>query len=79
MNSDEDREKLKKTIRTEKITWRSWWDGGSTRGPIARAWNVTGWPTTYVIDARGVIRFKFVFTDSVGPIVDALLEEVKER
>ncbi len=26
INSDEDREELKKTLEKEQITWRSWWD-----------------------------------------------------
>jgi len=42
------------------LTYRSWLDdpgGEHGRGPIASAWNVRGWPTTYVLDARGVVRF----------------------
>lgn len=44
----------------QRLESRSWWDGGgakNTDGPIATAWNVVGWPTTYVIDKQGVIRF----------------------
>ncbi len=42
------------------LTYRSWWDalpesGGS--GPIASAWNVGGYPSIYVLDGNGVIRF----------------------
>lgn len=55
INSDENREELKKTIQDEKITWRSFWDGGSPDGPIANAWGVNGWPTIYLIDHNGVI------------------------
>ncbi len=58
INSDVDREKLRKIIQDEKITWRSWWDDGSTKGPIATRWNVHGWPTLYLLDAKGVIRYK---------------------
>ena len=53
VNSDADRAKLKKTLEEQNITWRSWWDGGSTNGPIASQWNVHAWPTVYVIDHRG--------------------------
>jgi hypothetical protein len=55
VNSDADRDTVKKVIAQEKLTWRSFWDGGSTDGPIARQWNVNGWPTLYLIDHRGVI------------------------
>src|SRR5579884_2693742 len=55
VNSDADRETVKKVVARENLTWRSFWDGGSTDGPIARRWNVSGWPTLYLIDHRGVI------------------------
>ena len=55
VNSDASRELVKQVSEKEKLTWRSFWDGGSTDGPIARQWNVNGWPTLYLIDHRGVI------------------------
>ncbi len=55
INSDRDRDALKKVLEKEKITWRSFWNGGSTNGPISNAWKVRGWPTIYVLDANGVI------------------------
>src|SRR5690349_24236344 len=55
VNSDADRATVKKVAAKEGLTWRSFWDGGSTDGPIARQWNVSGWPTVYLIDHRGVI------------------------
>ena len=32
VNSDSDRRQLKETVKKERITWRSFWDGGSMRG-----------------------------------------------
>ena len=58
VNSDQDRQELKKIIDKEGITWRSWWDGGSTHGPIATKWNVQAWPTLYLLDGKGTIRYK---------------------
>jgi len=58
INSDKDRQELQKVIAKEGITWRTWWDGGSTQGPIATKWNVQGWPTLYLLDGKGVIRYK---------------------
>lgn len=76
VNSDADREELKQIVQKEGITWRSFWDGGSVRGPIARRWNVNGWPTMYVLDGRRTIRLKFnVFGDELIRAVDSLLEE----
>jgi hypothetical protein len=76
INSDEDRAELRKVLAKEKITWRSFWDGGSTNGPIARTWNVQSWPTVYVLDARGVIRYKHVRGEALDRAVDALLQEL---
>ena len=59
VNSDP-KEKLKEVLKKENMTWRSWWDGGNTGGPIASKWNVSGWPTLYLIDHQGVIRQKWV-------------------
>ena len=72
INSDRDRDKLKERMAEEEITWPSFFDGGGTGGPIASAWNVSGWPTIYVLDGEGRIRFK----DVRGEDLDAALEEL---
>ena len=79
INSDKDKDKLKKAMEEENITWRSWWDGGSTSGPIATKWNVHGWPTTYVLDEKGIIRYKQVRGESMDKAVDALLKEMESK
>jgi peroxiredoxin len=77
INSDS-KERLRKAMTKEKITWRSWWDGGNTEGPIAKAWNVKGWPTIYVLDHKGVIRYRDVREKELDAAVDALLKELAE-
>jgi thiol-disulfide isomerase/thioredoxin len=57
VNTDEKVETLKKAIDAGEITWRCWWDGG-TEGPITTRWGITGFPTIFVLDPKGVIRFK---------------------
>jgi hypothetical protein len=78
INSDRDRKALKQVMEKEQITWRSWWDGGSTGGPIATKWNVHGWPTIYVLDGKGVIRYKGVRGEAMDKAVDTLLGELKD-
>ncbi|HED65749.1 MAG TPA: TlpA family protein disulfide reductase [Planctomycetes bacterium] len=58
VNSDADLEQIKRDAEKEGISWRSFFDGGGTGGPIATRWNVSGWPTIYLIDHEGVIRSK---------------------
>ncbi len=71
VNSDKNREQLKKVVVEEKITWRSFWDGGSSSGPIATAWNVTGWPSLYLIDHNGVILGEDPDDDQIEAAVKA--------
>ena len=75
VNSDEDLEKLRERMQEENITWRSWRNGGSTAGPISTQWNVSGWPTIYLIDHRGVIRHK----DLRGEELDQAIEELVSK
>ena len=72
VNTDSDRTDLKKTIEKEKITWLSFWDGGSTNGPIATKWNIHAFPTVYVLDHKGVIRA----TNAQGEGLERLLERL---
>jgi hypothetical protein len=79
VNSDRDKEKLKKRMEEEKITWRSFWNGPKgTGGPISATWNVRGWPTLYVIDHKGVIRHKWLGSPGDKVLDDALEELLKE-
>jgi hypothetical protein len=76
VNSDTDKARLKKRLAAEKITWRSFWNGPKgTDGPIAKAWNVRSWPTVYVLDHKGVIRYKGPREKKLDEAVDTLLAE----
>jgi len=77
VNSDTDREGLKQTLKDEEITWRSFWNGGSTSGPISSTWNVHGWPTIYVLDAEGKIRYRGVKGEKLDQAIDTLLAELE--
>ncbi len=75
INSDTDLNHIRQRMHAEKITWPSWWDK-STDGPIASAWNVHSWPTIYVLDAKGIIRYKDVRGARLDQAVDTLLKEM---
>jgi hypothetical protein len=78
VNSDQDKAELKKAMAKENITWRSFWNGGSTQGPISTRWAVQGWPTLYVIDHKGVIRHKHVGSPGDKVLDDEIEKLVKE-
>jgi peroxiredoxin len=74
VNVDDNREKFKEVVASQKIPWRSWFDGRG--GPIGKQWNVRFLPTVYVLDARGVIRYKGLREGDLDIAVDKLLKEM---
>jgi len=80
VNSDKDIDYYRKEAVANEITWRSFWCGeAGTSGPIPAKWNVRGWPTIYVLDHKGVIRFKQVRGEDMDHAVDSLLEEMERQ
>ncbi len=49
-----------------------------TSGPISTLWNVHGWPTIYILDHEGKIRFKGPRGEAMDKAVDQLLAEMKK-
>jgi peroxiredoxin len=70
---------LKEVTEKEKITWRSIVDAGNAgAGPIATKWNLSATPTFYVIDHRGVIRYKWAGAPGAKVVDEALDKLIKE-
>jgi peroxiredoxin len=68
---------VKQSKTDARLNYRSWWDGNPTGqlGPIASAWNVTGFPRTFLIDTTGVIRFVDLRDEDLLKGVRQLLSE----
>jgi thiol-disulfide isomerase/thioredoxin len=77
VNSDDEKDTIKKAMAKEENTWRYWFDGGK-RGPIAKKFNVQGWPTFYLIDHKGVIRMRSVGAPDHADLDKALEELLAE-
>jgi hypothetical protein len=75
INSDGDSDVVKKILADNNITWRQAIDV-STEGKWATAWNVRGWPTIYVLDHKGVIRYRDVRDEEMEEAVLKLLAEM---
>lgn len=58
----DDPTKATANLKIEGVTYRNAMDGGQ-KGPLAKLYGVDGWPTVYVIDRQGVIRYKTVGVD----------------
>ncbi len=76
INSDGDRSVLQKILKEHGITWRQGVDK-STSGPLATKWNVHYWPNIYILDAKGVIRYRDVRDKAMEDAVKKLLAEIR--
>ncbi len=72
INSDP-KTQLEVELKHDRLSWRSFFDGGDAYGPIATRWNVSTWPTMFVLDEAGVIQLKSEDLDEVERMVDTLL------
>ncbi len=87
VNSDAVLDTIVKAKVREGLDYRTWWDGHgqpdadmvAAEGPIATRWNVTGWPTIYVIDDQGVIRHTDKRGGELIAAVDNLLMDKRMR
>ena len=76
VNNDPDIGELRYTEHEQHITWRNWWDEGHA---ITMQWKVEGYPTLYLIDTTGQIRWSSPdkpASDKLQKKIEELLQEV---
>jgi len=73
---DDDKAELEQFLEKEKITWPIVWAKGWV-GPIVQKYNIRSCPTIYVLDQRGMIRFKNVRGKALDDAVDELMREMQ--
>ena len=83
VNSDQDigkkdLEHIRNVTKEKSLTWRSF-QNTSNEVRISETWNVTGWPTTYLIDKDGKIRYKNVRGDKLDRALEELMAEMGEE
>jgi cytochrome oxidase Cu insertion factor (SCO1/SenC/PrrC family) len=79
INSDGEADEVNEMLEKQGITWRQAIDG-STEGPWATKWNVSGWPTLYLLDAKGKIREYWLGGPSEAELdkkIEALIAEAE--
>ncbi len=74
VNTDRDPEKYRQEMMANEIPWDSVWNG-STRGGIPEAWGVSAYPTLYLLDRDGVIRYLSPRGERLEAAVDELVAE----
>ena len=70
---------FKKTMKKEKITWPTIYDGSPDVSKIAKKWRVRSYPTIYLIDHKGVIRNKHVIPFQLESAVSELVAKAVEE
>lgn len=73
VSCDEEKKTLTEFLDKEQMPWTHWWDGRD--GGVSRALNLHFYPTVYVIDARGTIRYKNIRGEKLEAAVNKLLKE----
>jgi hypothetical protein len=79
VNSDKDLEKIREVVKEKELTWRSFQNKREGQPDISKEWGVMGWPTIYVIDAKGMIRFKNVRGEMMDRALEKLFKEMGQE
>lgn len=74
VNSDDD---LNFAISSSSDGWRSWWDGGSKAGRIARLYNVVVYPTIILLDQQGRIVQRYEKREFGPALYETLVERIQ--
>lgn len=75
VNSDSDLKKLRKVVVEKNLSWRSF-QNEQEYGAISDEWQIRGWPTIFVLDGEGRIRYKNVRGAAMDRAVEKLLAEM---
>ncbi|MEL6712596.1 MAG: TlpA disulfide reductase family protein, partial [Planctomycetota bacterium] len=73
-------ETVRALAKERGITWTTVHDrstDGRSFGPIGTRWNLSGWPTVFLIDHEGVIRSNWATEDVLEEMLPGLLERAQ--
>lgn len=68
--------KLKQLVEKRTVTWRSF-NNQQKDFKISDRWNVSAWPSLYIIDHKGVIRHRGLRGEAMEKALDALIQEAE--
>ncbi len=74
--TDQELGEFQRKARDNGVSWRNAWAGG-TMGTWPTSWGVQRYPTVYVLDAQGVVRFVDVRGEDLDRAVKTLLDEMR--
>ena len=74
---DEEKKTLTDFLAKESMPWNHWWNGAE--GKLIDTLNIQHYPTIFVLDAQGVIRFKEIRGEELEKAVNELLKETEKK
>jgi len=78
ISADEKKETLTEFLAKEKMPWSHWWPGGP-QAKFFEEWEIRAFPTIYVLDASGVIRYKDLRGEELEKAVNSLLKDLEPK
>jgi thiol-disulfide isomerase/thioredoxin len=75
VSCDEEKNTLTEFLQKNEMGWKHWWAGRG--GEFSKMLNISFYPTIYVIDAKGTIRYKNIRGEELEKAIETLLQEVK--
>ena len=76
VSADDKKESLEKFLEKEAMPWTHWWDNGP-ESAVFKKFRVRAFPTLYLLDHSGVIRYKWVGkpdNEELDKAVDSLVK-----
>jgi len=77
ISADAKKQTLLDFMKKNEMPWTHWWNGAT--GGVIEAWDVQYYPTIYVLDHKGVIRYKDVRGAALDEAVEPLLAEMEKE
>lgn len=72
---DAKKDTLTKFMEKNEMPWVHWWNGQD--GPIGKELDIQFFPTIYVLDAKGIIRYKNIRDKKLEAAVEKLVKEAE--
>ncbi|HEV3136467.1 MAG TPA: TlpA disulfide reductase family protein [Pirellulales bacterium] len=81
VDCDEDPAAGRKVIESENVNWHNWYEpfGNESDGPLVERFHVRRFPSTFVLDAEGIICAKNSRGVGLDQVVDKLVLELESR
>ena len=77
ISADAEKKTLTDFIDKTPMPWNHWWNG--SKGKLLETLNIKFFPTIYVVDAKGVIRYKNIRGEELEEAVNKLIAEAEKK